>query len=107
MVDLGPALEAFSRRRSHCPHAGTRWEHSKKLQTNNDPAVPHVPDAEDVIERAAFLEFCEGLDRSTADAMALAEFGFQSWDELGWIENAFSDCVPLHNDTHAQREGAH
>ena len=39
----------------------------------------------DVLERAAFLEFCEGMEREQADAMALGEFGYTSWEELASV----------------------
>jgi hypothetical protein len=39
-------------------------------------------DPADVLERAAILEFCEGLPRQQADARALSEAGFESWEEL-------------------------
>ena len=45
------------------------------------PARPRL-DPTAVLERAAFLEFCEGLLRSEADARALAEAGFPSWEAL-------------------------
>ena len=67
MVDLGPALESFHRRRS---------------QRTGEQLIGYVPSAHDVLERAAFLEFCEGLDRAAADKQALTEFGFESWDSL-------------------------
>ena len=51
-------------------------------------AIGHVPGTEDVLERAAFLEFCEGLDRASADRQALKEFGFDSWEALGQSEQA-------------------
>jgi hypothetical protein len=67
---------------------GTGWEHGKALTAKRVPVVPDVPaqnearlgsrDAvcpHDVLERAAILEFCEGLTRKDADIQALAEFG--------------------------------
>jgi len=39
-------------------------------------------DPDDVLERAAILEFCHGLPREAADAQALAEAGFSAWHEL-------------------------
>jgi hypothetical protein len=36
----------------------------------------------DIMERAAFLEFCEGLNREYADLRALNDCGFASWSEL-------------------------
>jgi len=44
--------------------------------------VDGYPSADDVLERSAFLEFCEGLDRLSADFQALGEFGFDSWEGL-------------------------
>lgn len=67
MVDLGPVLQSFHRRRS---------------QRTGAQLTGYVPNADDVLERAAFLEFCEGLDRAAADKQALTEFGFESWDSL-------------------------
>ena len=93
MVDLSPALEAFTARAAtrFCPQAGTPRGHDNalmRLDVPNVPAVPPlqlmglVPSIDDVLERAAFLEFCEGLDRASADAQALHEFGFDSWDAV-------------------------
>jgi hypothetical protein len=39
--------------------------------------LPH-----DIEERAAILEFCEGLSREQADTQTLAEFGYHSWEDL-------------------------
>ena len=36
----------------------------------------------DILERAAILEFCNGLQRTDADARALREFGFASWEAV-------------------------
>ena len=36
----------------------------------------------DIFERAAMLEFCSGLQRANADAQALREFGFASWEAV-------------------------
>ena len=93
MVDLSPALEAFTARAAarFCPQLGTQRGHGNaltRLDVPDVPAVPSVkvvgfvPSTDDVLERAAFLEFCEGLDRSSADRQALREFGFHSWDAL-------------------------
>lgn len=60
--------------------ASIRERRQKLLQIakgERDTPCPH-----DVLERAAFLEFCEGLDRAAADEMALGEFGFTSWEAL-------------------------
>ncbi len=35
-----------------------------------------------MLGREAYLAFCEGLDRITADATALGEHGYTSWQEL-------------------------
>jgi len=45
-------------------------------------AETDMPLHHDVLERAAILEFCEGLTRGDADALALAEFGYASWESL-------------------------
>ena len=75
--------------------SGTGWGHGNTLATKRVPVVPDVPaqnEAQlgpretvcphDVLERAAILEFCEGLLRKDADALALAEFGCASWEGL-------------------------
>jgi len=93
MVDLSPALEAFTARAATrlCPQGGTQRGHTNALTRLDVPSVPtvpldksigFVPSTDDVLERAAFLEFCEGLDRASADRQALREFGFHSWDAL-------------------------
>ena len=41
-----------------------------------------LPCPHDILERAAMLEFSEGIDRNTADAIALGEHGFASWEAL-------------------------
>ena len=93
MVDLSPALEVFTARAASrmCPQAAALRGHSNALTGIDVPTVPTVPPVEvvgvvpstdDVLERAAFLEFCEGLDRPSADSQALREFGFHSWDAL-------------------------
>ena len=59
--------------------------------TSGDANVPVVPGerpllliraAADVLERAAFLEFCGGHDRAAADRMAVREYGLESWEAL-------------------------
>lgn len=45
-------------------------------------SVEDSPSEDDVLERSAFLEFCEGLNRTSADSQALGEFGFDSWEGL-------------------------
>jgi hypothetical protein len=63
---------------------GTGRRHESILKSMNVPVVPRVPNQNepwrvacpcDVLERAAILEFCAGLPRKEADALALAEFG--------------------------------
>ena len=91
MADLSKALEAIRGRGQQmspsAPPLGTCWGRTNKLISRpvpNVPAVPfqnnapHVPacttiSAFDVLERAAVLEYCEGLPRAEADARALAE----------------------------------
>jgi hypothetical protein len=41
-----------------------------------------VPGAADVLERAAFLEYCGGYERAAADRLALGEYGRDSWEAL-------------------------
>ena len=105
MVDLSPALEAFTARDGSrmCPQAGTQRGHANALMSIDVPSVPTVPPikvvgfvpcADDVLERAAFLEFCEGLDRSLADSQALGEFGFHSWDALAPVGSPASLSAP-------------
>jgi hypothetical protein len=64
---------------------GTSWGRENALATKLVPVVPNVPaqnESErcktvcphDVLERAAILEFCAGLPRKEAEALALAEF---------------------------------
>jgi hypothetical protein len=92
MVDMSPVLELL--RKGHtisCPHGGTKRGQANSLTLSHVPAVPTVPSkntrpgvpsAADALERAAILEFCEGLPRQEADARALSEAGFGSWEEL-------------------------
>ena len=70
---------------------GTGRGHRSTLKSKNVPVVPDVPIQHEarrvacpyvVLERAAILEFCAGLPRKEADAIALAEFGFPSWEAL-------------------------
>lgn len=42
----------------------------------------HVSDRDDVSERSTILEFDGGCTRDEADKIALAEFGFGSWEAL-------------------------
>lgn len=64
---------------------GSGRGHENTLSAKCVPLVPHVPPQNearqrktvcphDILERAAILEFCEGLKRKDADAQALAEF---------------------------------
>jgi hypothetical protein len=68
--------------------SGPDWGQGNTLATKRVPVVPDVPvrneaqlgsretdGPHDVLERAAILEFCEGLPRKQADAQAIAEFG--------------------------------
>jgi|SoiMethySBSTD1v2_1073268.scaffolds.fasta_scaffold352174_3 hypothetical protein len=63
---------------------GTGWGRENTATTKRVPVVPNVPAQNtseqcktvcphDVIERAAILEFCAGLPRKEAEALALAE----------------------------------
>ena len=99
MPDLNQALEVL---RSMCTPtspdvatAGTGGGRGKSLNAKHVPVVPTVPAqnqarakvrarncVHDVLERAAILEFCAGLPREHANALALAEFGCTTWDVL-------------------------
>lgn len=95
--ECAPVLELLRADRLYpqaCSQVGTGWEQRKTLNLCDVPAVPAVPtdnrptrgpSVVDVLERAAFLEFCEGLDRETADRLALAEHGFPSWEGLASV----------------------
>ena len=48
----------------------------------------HVSDRDDVNERAAIFEFEGGCSRDEADKIALAEFGFGSWEALDLAQNS-------------------
>jgi hypothetical protein len=90
MVDLTPVLALLRERRTGrdaCPHAGAGRGRPKLLNERKVPAVPTVPGestglcvpaAADVLERAAFLEYCGGYDRAAADRLALGEYGLDS-----------------------------
>ena len=99
MPDLSQALAVLrSMRAPMSPEvsaSGTGWGHGNTLAAKRVPVVPDVPaqnEAQlgrrgkvcphDVLERAAILEFCEGLPRKEADTLALAEFGLTSWEAL-------------------------
>ena len=97
MPDLSQALAVLrSMRRPMSPEAvawGTGWGHGNTLAAKRVPIVPNIPAQSesqqretvcphDVLERAAILEFCAGLPRKEADAMALVEFGRTSWKTL-------------------------
>lgn len=109
MVDLTPVLELLRRGENPAnsrPQAGTGWEQAKILQSRNVPAVPSVPSpirpqtvpsVVDVLERAAILEFVEGLSRAEADRLALAEHGCTRWDQLkiaGGVDGATCGATP-------------
>lgn len=106
MVDLGPVLKLIGANRLQLqprPQVGTGWEQSRRLNSKDVPTVPavptgngkmRVPSATDVLERSAYLEFCEGLGRKAADSLALAERGFPSWESLD------SAVMPSGSDTH-------
>src|SRR5215831_126951 len=51
------------------------------LQLASRTVCPH-----DVLERAAILEFCEGLPRHEADALALAEFGLPAGEDFAPLQ---------------------
>ena len=53
-----------------------------RLPSHAPARLQEMHDPMDVLERAAVLEFCEGLPRKRADAQALAEAGFASWEGL-------------------------
>ena len=97
MTDLSQALAVLRAMRPpmspEVSASGTGWGHGNTLAAKRVPVVPDVPaqnEAQlglrgkgcphDVLERAAILEFCEGLSRKEADTLALAEFGHTSWD---------------------------
>jgi hypothetical protein len=93
MPDLSQALAVLrSIRAPMSPQAskwGTGWGHENTLAAMRVPAVPDVPDQNktrlrpqrtvcphDDLERAAILEYGDGLPRQDAEALALAEFGW-------------------------------
>jgi hypothetical protein len=99
MPDLSQALVVLrSMRSSMSPEVlalGTGWGHGNTLAAKCVPVVPDVPaqnEAQlglrgkvclhDVLERAAILEFCEGLPRKEADVRAITEFDLTSWEAL-------------------------
>lgn len=92
MVDLSPVLELLRKDHTNsCPHEGTIRGQANTLILSHVPTAPTipgnnprtcVPSAADVLERAAILEFCEGLNRGEADAIALGEHGYESWQAL-------------------------
>jgi hypothetical protein len=99
MPDLSQALAVLrSMRAPMSPEvsaSGTGWGHQNTLATKRVPVVPVVPARNearlglrgkvclhDVLERAAILEFCEGLSRKEADTRALTEFDLTSWEAL-------------------------
>jgi hypothetical protein len=54
------------------------------IQANRDALLGLVLGElrDDVLERAAILEFDGGYTRAEADRLALTEFGFVSWDQF-------------------------
>lgn len=76
IVHRGPrgALDAELIPRLKACKAAIVAELRRQARAHLDPA--------DVFERAAFLEFCEGLPRVEADARALGEAGFATWEAL-------------------------
>ena len=96
-AEVGPGA-----RRSMCAQTspevattGTGRGRGNPVNAKPVPVVPTVPEqnktpakvrtkicARDVLERAAILEFCEGLPRENADALALAQFGCTTWEVL-------------------------
>jgi hypothetical protein len=97
MPDLSQAhavLRSLSRRMSPTTAAsGTDRGSDSILILKKIPTVPRVPNQigsrrapcpSDVLERAAILEFCAGLPRKEADALALAEFGLPTWEALAF-----------------------
>jgi hypothetical protein len=95
MPDLSQAhavLRGLSSRMSPITAAtGTDRGNDSTLILKKVPTVPRVPSQIgsrkaaclcDVLERAAILEFCAGLPRKEADALALAEFGIPTWESL-------------------------
>jgi hypothetical protein len=74
---------------------GAGWGPGNANLAGGVPAVPIVPTKieapqlasrtacpHDILERAAILEYCEGLPREEADALAVTEFGCTSWEDL-------------------------
>jgi hypothetical protein len=97
MPDLSQALAVLRSMRPQMspgsPTWGTDWGHGNTSAAKRVPVVPDDPAPNeaalgsrktvcphDVLERAAILEFCEGLARKNADVQALAEFGCTSWE---------------------------
>ena len=89
MPDLSQALAVLrSMRAPMSPQGlalGAGWGRETALVAKRVPDVPNVPAQNeleqcrtvcphDVLERAAILEFCAGLPRKEAEALALAEF---------------------------------
>jgi hypothetical protein len=96
MPDLRQALAVLHQMRPPSPESptwGTDWGRGNISTAKRVPVVPDDPAPNeaalgsrktvcprDVLERAAILEFCEGLARKEADVQALAEFGCTSWE---------------------------
>jgi hypothetical protein len=97
MPDLSRAIAALhTMRPTTSPEFSTWGRERGRENTLVAKSVPVVPDGpihsetqlgsrqtvcpHDVLERAAILEFCAGLPRKEADTLALAEFGWTSWE---------------------------
>ena len=104
MPDLSRAIAVLhSMRPSMSPEFstwGTDWKSENPLAAERVPGVPNVPARNkaqlapretvgmaDVLERAAILEFCEGLPRKQADAQAVTEFALPSSEVLAFLHS--------------------
>jgi len=110
MPDLSQALAVLrSMRIPKSPEVSTLgpgWGHENTLAPKCVPIVPDVPAQSkslqreavcqhDVLERAAILEFCAGVPRKEADAMALVEFGCTSRKTLSPTVGDVCAAAPL------------
>lgn len=66
-----------------------RNEFVRLIVAENNPPCTH-----DIAECAAIHEFDGGFSRDEAEAMALAHFGFSSWDELSIAQSRNGRCEP-------------